>query len=282
MKEDWFIGNPLLEHHLKQVAKNKLVWISFGLVLGGWLFAITRPPSDSKTPFVFLSEIFALWFLMPLLAKELMEGSREQLRSCSNAGQFIIAKLFPLAVVLFPMHLFCAVLMWFGILPFDFNGNFEGMMKWWTLSQSIVLAWSILIIALIVWLAFRWGNASKAVATVLIGQTVFWFISDVAFSAWLSAQGRVLKCIVISVSDFLARKYPWFQRQWMFSIPLAPALYNPTFALMELWNISGHPPAVHATPQYWGSCQTFVYLALAGIFIALFANSVAKEIRKSV
>lgn len=274
MKKNWFTDNPLLEHHLKQVAKHRLVWESFGVILVGWLFAIAKPHTFSSTPFVFLAEIFALWFLVPLLAKEVMEGSHEQLRSCSSAGQFVVGKLFPLAMVLFPLHFLCATLMWVGVLPFDFNGNFDGMMTWWTLSQSLVLAWSILINALVIWLAFRWGNASKAVTIVLLGQVVFWFVSSYIFGMWLSNQGWNSGCIREPALNFLVRRYAWFRNYWMVAVPFAPALYNPIFALKSLWHISAHSTPL---PHYWGSLQTFTYLLLAGIFIVLFAKSAAES-----
>jgi hypothetical protein len=282
MKEEWFVQNPLLEHHLKQLGKNRLVWVSLGVVLAGWLFAITRQPTSSKTPFLFLAEVLILWFLMPLIAKGIMEGSHDHLKSCRDTGQFVVGKLFPLLVVIIPLHFLCGILMWFLVLSSDFGSNFDGMMTWWTLSQSVVLTWSIMLAMLTVWLSFRWGNPSKAVSAVLIGQVVFLFASFTIFHVWLSVQGWDRRCVIPPFLVFLAHEYPWFQQWWMLFVPLVPALYNPVIVLWGVREIFGYPSVVRHPPQYWGSWQTFAYLVLTGIFVVLFANSVAKAMRKTL
>ncbi len=258
--------NPLLEFHLKQVATDPLIWISVALLASGWLCAFYAPPTISKSLFLMVAEIFALWFLFPFLVEEVME-QQPDVPERLGAQQFVVGKLLPLLIGLVLISLLAALL----LLSFLPSQGFKDELGWWVKSQGIVLGWAMLVNSATAWAIVRRSQPRRFAWIVVTVQVGFFLLSEMTFTFWLNMKGWLNRCIVEDPLNFFVNRElfpPWMQSVWMFFVlPFGPVFYNPLIALEELGRIHGAPPVNTSPPLWWGTWQCFMYAALSVLLL---------------
>lgn len=287
----WVTDNPVFRYHLFGHTKMKLrrpLWqiISFLVPFTSvFLWLIDRAIHEGGVEFYLGLEALVLWLVAPLMTHSIMAMEFEKatwealVLTRLTAGQIVMGKfLSRLALLGISVSLF-APLLWLAAAH-DFTGMSPLALLWWAIkTQLVIVSWTILLIAVTLWLSYWLKRGMAAAAVAFAGQVFVLFILPILWMLFVAMfYAAVGRPIAVSFGFEQGWEWDWLRRGWMVDLRFAPLFYNPAYTLIGVLALRGMP--TEQTPFLWGTWQGVTYLLLAGLVVVILIRSVAKATRK--
>jgi len=283
--QKWVAANPIFRYHFlgqtKSLARRPLWQVlliaACFTILYAWFLA-----QSYRYGFPDLTlglECLALWLVAPLITHSLFAAEFEKatwdmlILTRLSAGQIVMGKfLSRLAILLVLALLFIPPLL-VGAAR-EFRAHEDEVVSFLLKSQMVAVGWSVLLVAVTLWLSYRLKRGMVAAAVALAGQIFVLFVLPVFWAFLMS---------LFKVPGFDDPMYWGWRTEslrhftWFFNWAWFPILYNPAFALLGLHKASYLPTN---TFSLWGVWQGIVYLFLSAVLLLSLMASVAKAARK--
>lgn len=286
--QKWIGSNPVFHYHLLRQTKllaRRPVWqvllitISF---LALYLWVLYQAYQNGFPVLVIVLECLVLWLVAPLMTYSLFASEFEKatwdtlVLTRLTASQIVMGKfLSRLLISLFIAVLFLPLL-WVGALR-----EWEGtpvlkIFAWMLKTELVIVGWTILLIAVTLWLSYWIKRSMVAAAVTFAGQVFVLFILPTLWVLFLATfhlypslhSSKFGATIMYSEYDFYL---------WMID-PSAVLSYNPVIAVAGLYTL--FEEAIPNQPWLWGTWQGMFYLLLSVVIVALLTRAVAKVTRK--
>ncbi len=283
--QKWVGQNPLFHYHLLGQARwllrrplHQLLLIALPMVII-YFWLLSKASQESVHALAVSLECVVVWLLAPLMTHSLFAAEFEKATwdmlviTRLSASQIVMGKFLPQLVLLAMLLLPFQPLLLLSLLQ-----EHKGLSGFWELfkAQWVIVSWAVLLIAATLWLSFRLRRGMTTAAVAFVGQIFVLFILP---TLWLIFTALFFgEEIVQGVVEFGEEK--WTVWGWMVDLRYAVWFYNPIIALAGVYALAETTNLQSA--WLWGLWQGFVYLLLAGGFIAVLIRTVAKATRKPI
>lgn len=281
--QKWIGSNPVFHYHFLGQTKllvRRPVWQVLSIIISFaslYLWVLHQAYQNGLPFLVVALECLVLWLVAPLITYSLFASEFEKatwdmlVLTRLTASQIVIGKfLSSLLISLFIAVLFLPLL-WVGALMEWQGSPALKIFAWMLKTELVIVAWTILLIAVTLWLSYWIKRGMVAAAVTFAGQFFVLFILPVLWVLFLETfmHGESLS---YQVSD---------PRFGVLSFnPIAIVAVAGFYALFE-----GAVPFGEAEPNgfsLWGIWQGTVYLLLSVGIVALLTRAVARSTRKPI
>ncbi len=280
--QKWVTQNPLFRYHLlgqgRRLLRRPIYQLALFVlpIIALYIWLLRETMQNNLYVIVLGIECFVLWLLASLMPHSLFASEFEK----ATWDMLVITRLSVSQIVMgkFLSQLVVLGVLWLFFLPPLMLSLLQEHSLWVTLrelgkSQWIVITWTVLLVAVTLWLSFRLRRSMTTAAVTFAGQVFVLFILPVL---WRVFESLFFEERMMSGSDFNR----WIAYGWMIDLRLLPLVYNPALVLAVLFRRMENPMDLGFF--LWGIWQGIVYLALAGWCVFALTRSVAKSTRKRI
>ncbi|MCS7192181.1 MAG: hypothetical protein NZ937_04265 [Armatimonadetes bacterium] len=288
----WIESNPVFRYHFlgqTGVLVRRPIW-QVGLITAIFLALyiwFLRQVYDHGLPTLTLGlECLTLWIIAPLMTHSLFAAEFEKatwdmlILTRLTASQIVMGKFLSRLMILMFLVLFFVLPLWLGAYQeyrASSNVNIPSLVL---KTQLVAVGWSILLIAVTLWLSYWLKRGMLTVAVAFAGQVFVIFILPilwVVFFALFFAPSGYGSYDPFSLT-FWGQE--WIKYGWMFDPRFFILFYNPVVAVVGIFFTVSELRAEQ--PLFWGTCQGIFYLLLSGLIVAFLTQKVAKATRKPI
>ena len=288
----WVAENPVFRYHFwgqTRILTRRPVW-QVGLIAVVfttlYLWFLRQAQQHGLAVVTLGLECLALWLVAPLITHSLFAAEFEKatwdmlILTRLTAGQIVIGKFLSRLAILMVITLWFILPLWIGMAKEYQTVTNTHITLMLLKTQLIVIGWSILLIAVTLWLSYRLKRGMVAAALAFAGQVLALFILPVLWEIFWTllmvlAGHRLIDLFLV---DF--RRGGWLRYGWMVNPRFAIWFYNPVVAVAGIFVMMSEP--VNEQPFLWGTWQGIVYILLAALIVALLTRKVAKDARKPI
>lgn len=273
--QKWIGSNPVFHYHFLGQTKllvRRPVWQVLSIIISFvslYLWVLHQAYQNGLPFLVVALECLILWLVAPLITYSLFASEFEKatwdmlVLTRLTASQIVMGKfLSSLLISLFIAVLFLPLL-WVGALMEWQGSPALKIFAWMLKTELVIVAWTILLIAVTLWLSYWIKRGMVAAAVTFAGQFFVLFILPVL---WVLFRATFMHGESLS---------------YLVSDPRFGVLsFNPIVAVAGVYAL--FEGAVPNGFSLWGIWQGTVYLLLSVGIVALLTRAVARSTRKPI
>ncbi|MFN3421689.1 MAG: hypothetical protein ACK40X_08205 [Armatimonadota bacterium] len=288
----WVAENPVFRYHFlgqTRMLARRPIWqvlLIAGIFTAIYLWFLKQALQHGLPAIALGLECLALWLVAPLMTHSLFAAEFEKatwemlILTRLTAGQIVMGKFLSRLAILLFLALCFILPLWIGMtreyqmLPPTRIASL--LLK----TQLVAIGWSILLIAVTLWLSYWLKRGMIAAAVAFAGQVLALFILPILWgifwALFIESSGRGS----IDPFSFDLGQEGWLKYGWMVDPRFAVWFYNPVAAVAGIFATMSEP--VNEQLLLWGTWQGIVYILLAALIAALLTRRIARVTRKPI
>ncbi len=287
--QKWVSANPVFRYHFlgqTRMLTRRPIWqVGFiGTIFAALYVWFLQQSYRHGLPVLTLGlECLALWIIAPLMTHSLFAAEFEKatwdmlVLTRLTASQIVMGKfLSRLAILLVLVAFFIPPLLLGASQEYHTISNLH-LASFALKTQLVVVGWSILLIAVTLWLSYWLRRGMVAAAVAFAGQVFVLFILPILWGVFFALFWSSVRYDPFSLEIF---QEGWLKYGWMVDLRYAIWVYNPIAAVAGIF-ITISEPATEQ-PLLWGTWHGLVYVLLSALIVTLLIRKVAKVTRKPI